>query len=159
MKQIPTLFLKFVIFALCIGVLALCIFGLPAIPRDNAPTQALETSLYVFLGAVYLSAIPFFIASYQALKLLNLIDTKKVFSDLSVKALRVIKFCGVAMSVLYIAGMPFMYLFADEDDAPGLILFGMAFVAAPLVISVFAAVLQKLLESVVEMKSENDLTV
>lgn len=151
--------MKIVIIALCVGVLALCIFALPALRTDNAPTEAIENALLLFLAAAYVSAVPFFIAAYQALKLLNYIDAEKVFSALSVKALRIIKFCGIAISISYIAGMPFMYLFAEEDDAPGVILIGMAFVAAPLVVSVFVAVLQKLLQAVVKMKSESDLTV
>lgn len=159
MKQVPTFFLKIVIIVVSLGVLALCIFALPAIPNGNAPTQAIENALYLFLAAAYVSAIPFYLAAYQALKLLKYIETEKVFSDVSVKALKIIKYCGVAISVSYLAGMPFMYLFAEEDDAPGVILVGAAFVAAPLVVSVFAAVLQKLMQAVVKMKSENDLTV
>ena len=63
------------------------------------------------------------------------------------------------MSVLYAAGMPIIFQVADADDAPGLVIFGMFFVAAPIVVSVFAAVLQKLLQNVIDIKSENDLTV
>jgi hypothetical protein len=55
--------------------------------------------------------------------------------------------------------MSFIYLFADKDDAPGLILIGMVPIFTAMVIAVFAAVLQKLLKSAIDMKSENDLTV
>lgn len=159
MKKIPTFFLKIVIIGLCLGVLALCIFGLPAIPNGNEPTQAIKNSLYLFLAAAYFSAIPFFIAAFQGFQLLRYIDQEKAFSEKSVKALNIIKWCGIFMTVAFACGMPFMYYAADYDDAPGLILVGLAFVAAPLVIAVFAAVLQKLLNAVVQLKSENDLTV
>jgi len=55
--------------------------------------------------------------------------------------------------------MPLFYLFAEKDDAPGVILIGMVIIFASMVIAVFAAVLQKLLKNVLDIKSENDLTV
>jgi len=55
--------------------------------------------------------------------------------------------------------MPLVYVLAEDEDAPGLILFGTAFVFAPLVIAFFAAVLQKLLKQAIDIQSENDLTI
>ena len=55
--------------------------------------------------------------------------------------------------------LPFVYILAEVDDAPGLILVGMVMVFAPLVIAVFAAVLQRLLKEAIDIKSENDLIV
>lgn len=48
---------------------------------------------------------------------------------------------------------------ADKDDAPALIFVGMVIPFASLVIAVFAAVLQRLLQEAINIKSENDLTV
>ncbi len=55
--------------------------------------------------------------------------------------------------------MPLIYYAAEVDDAPGLILIGMVIICASFVVAVFAAVLQKLLENAIDIKSENDLTV
>ena len=55
--------------------------------------------------------------------------------------------------------MPVVFLIADKADAPGMILFGAAFVGAALTVAVFAALLQQLLGDALAMKSENDLTV
>jgi hypothetical protein len=55
--------------------------------------------------------------------------------------------------------LPFVYLVADLDDAPGLMIIGMVPIFASLVIAVFAAVLQKLLQEAIDIKSENDLIV
>jgi ABC-type tungstate transport system substrate-binding protein len=52
-----------------------------------------------------------------------------------------------------------LYPIADADDAPGLIIIGAAIACAPVVIAVFAAVLERLLQSAIDLKSENDLTV
>ncbi|MBI1833506.1 MAG: DUF2975 domain-containing protein [Candidatus Andersenbacteria bacterium] len=154
MKRGSTMFLRGVIFAIGIGVLALCIFVLPAgISSD-------KTGYYrpILLG-MYLPAIPFFVALYQALNLLKYIDKNKAFSPLSVKALKNIKYCALIISALYVAGMPLIIYAADRDDAPGAVAIGLVIIFASFVIAIFAAVLQALLQNVIEIKSENDLTV
>jgi len=105
------------------------------------------------------AAIPFFYALYQGLLLLRYIDKNTAFSDASVKAIRTIKYCAFAISILYAAGMPFIIYIAEKDDAPGAVLIGLVFIFAPLIVGVFAAVLEKLLHNAIEIKSENDLTV
>ena len=108
---------------------------------------------------MYAAAIPFYFALYQAFKLLSYIDKNKAFSELSVKALKNIKYCAITISSLYVLGMPLFYLMAKKDDAPGIILIGLVIIFASMVIAVFAAVLQRLLQEAIDIKSENDLTV
>jgi len=55
--------------------------------------------------------------------------------------------------------MPLYYIVARAGDAPGIIVIGIVFIFAPLVVSVFAAVLQKLLQNAIDIKRENDLTI
>ncbi|RKI97865.1 DUF2975 domain-containing protein, partial [Butyricicoccus sp. 1XD8-22] len=114
---------------------------------------------YSILIIMYVSAIPFFIALYQAFQLLIYIDKNKAFSEISVTALKKIKYCATTIAGLYVVALPFFYIFADIDDTPGVVIIGMMLVFAPLVIAVFAAVLQKLLNEAIDIKSENDLTV
>ncbi|WP_206098989.1 DUF2975 domain-containing protein [Paenibacillus nanensis] len=141
-----------------IPILAVCIFALPRIANEAADYFS---AYWVFpvITIMYVSVIPFFAALYQAFKLLTLIDKSNAFSELSVKALKNIKYCAFAISVLYVASEPFLYLMAEKDDAPGLIVIGMVIIFASLVIGVFAAVLQKLLKNAIAIKSENDLTI
>jgi hypothetical protein len=160
MKKASTFFLKATLFVLAALVLAFCIFAIPSIGKGVGVEFPQLTHLkYPILIVGYLSAIPFFFALYQAFKLLSYIDKNQAFSVVSVKALRLIKFCGIAMSVLYVAGLPILFQIAEADDAPGLVLFGMLFAAAPAVVAVFAAILQKLTQHAIDIKSENDLMV
>ncbi|HEU4609101.1 MAG TPA: DUF2975 domain-containing protein [Chitinophagaceae bacterium] len=154
MKLNHTVFLRGAVLALWLVVLALCVFALPAAFNSD------RTGYYrpILIG-MYLPAIPFFFGLYQALKLLDYIDRNKAFSALSVKALKTIKYCALAISGLYAAGMPYIYYAADKDDAPGVIVLGLVFVFAPMVVAVFAAVLQMLLQNAIDIKAENDLTV
>ncbi len=154
MKQGSTLLLKFVTSLMGLAALVFGIFVLPQI------IGSIDLGGYdpILLG-MYLPAIPFFIALYQTMKLLSYIDNNKAFSELSVKALKNIKYCAIAFSLLYAAGLPFIFYVADKDDAPGAVLIGLILASAPLVIAVFAALLQKLLQNAIDIKSENDLTV
>lgn len=101
----------------------------------------------------------FYFALYQAFTLLSYIDRNKAFSELSVRALKKIKYSAITISLLLVAGMPLFYLIAEMDDAPGIILIGLVLIFASMVIAVFAAVLQRLLQEAIDIKSENDLTV
>lgn len=154
MKQGSTLFLRGVIGLIALAVLAICIFVLPVgIMTDNVGGYR-----YILLG-LYVAAIPFFMALYQALRLLRYIDDNTAFSAGSIKALGNIKYCAIVISGMFAAGMPYIYMVAEQDDAPGVILMGLVITFASLVIATFAAVLQKLVDNAVAIKSENDLTV
>ncbi|RSK27656.1 DUF2975 domain-containing protein [Bacillus sp. HMF5848] len=160
MKHGTTLFLKLAVILLGIPVLALCIFLVPEIAKYMAELYPeIPFMPYLVLIGLYATAIPFYFALYQAFILLNYIDMNKAFSETSVKALKTIKYCAITISILYVLNMPLFYLFAEKDDAPGVIIIGLIMIFASMVIAVFAAVLQRLLQEAIHIKSENDLTV
>ena len=153
MKKSSTLFLKLVIFLIGLAVLVLCILF------TSEVTKAGGGLFLPILIIMYVTAIPFFFALYQTLKLLGYIDKNIAFSELSVKALRSIEYCAIAISLLYVVGMPLLFYVADKDDAPGAVGFGLIFILASIVVATFAAVLERLVQNGLDMKSENDLTV
>ncbi|WP_409253810.1 DUF2975 domain-containing protein [Bacillus sp. SCS-153A] len=160
MKSVTTLFLKVAVIILGLPVLALCIFAVPVLGDISA--EVLPRFVYIdYLVSIifYASAIPFYFALYQAFKLLRYIDKSNAFSQDSVEALKIIKYCAIAISGLHLLVFPLFYIFAEVDDAPGVIFVGILVPFASMVIAVFAAVLQKLLQEAIEIKSENDLTV
>jgi hypothetical protein len=163
MKSSSTLFLKVAVIFIGIPVLALCLFLLPQIA--NEANEAAERGsdlafvVYGILIVMYVSVIPFYFALYQSFNLLSYIDKNQAFSELSVTALKKIKNCAIIISGLYVVALPLVYIIAEWDDAPGLILIGMVMIFAPMVIAVFAAVLQRLLQEAIDIKSENDLIV
>lgn len=158
MKQGSTIFLKLAIIVIGIPVLALCILGLYWLPT-NPVSQAYSHILYPILTGIYLSVIPFYIALYNAFRLLTYIDKNRAFSHSSVKDLKNIKYCAITIGALYVVLMPFIYLLAEKDDAPGAIIIGMIPIFVSMVIAVFAAVLQRLLQEAIDIKSENDFTI
>ena len=160
MKRGSTLFLRGAIVLLGLPILAVCILGLsrfdPNSPYWKLPELA--NLQYPILTGMYAAMIPFFIALYQALKLLSFIDKNKAFSELSVKALRNIKYCAIAIIIIYVVELPFLYILTKVDDAPGLLI-GLVVIFASMIIAVFAAVLQRLLQEAIHIKTENELTV
>ncbi len=159
-KRGSTLFLRLVVFAMGGVALLLAAVILPELHMgwgDAFPEFA--HLKYAFLLTLTATTVPFFIALYQTLRLLGYIDTAAAFSEKSVEALGIIKYCAIAFSALYAAILPLFYAMGDNTDAPGLIVIGMIMTFAPMVIAVFAAVLQRLLQNAIDIKSENDLTV
>ncbi|MBE0450828.1 MAG: DUF2975 domain-containing protein [Clostridia bacterium] len=160
MEKGTTLFLKSVLIVMGLPVLAFCILVMPSIAKEILGYHPeYSTFIYAVLVVMYATAIPYYLALYQSFKLLNLIDTNMAFSDFSVKALKNIKQCAYAISIMYTLIMPFFYILGEYDDAPGIILIGLILIFASTVIAFFAAILQKLLKDAIEFKSENDLTV
>lgn len=153
-----TILLKIAIILIAIPILILCIFVLPHIPRELKDDYSNFVYMPLLIGS-YAAAIPFFFALFQAFKLLSYIDKNNAFSNLSVNSLKNIKYCALVIGLIYGVCLPSFYTIADKEDAPGIMLIGLVFTFAPLVVSVFAAILQKLLKNAINMKLENDLTV
>ena len=107
----------------------------------------------------YIASIPFFVALYQAFKLLGYIDGNKVFSQSSVNAVKNIKYCAIIVSVSIVLGILYIRLSVVDDDPAGITALGICTTFASIVVATAAAVFQKLLQNAVDIKSENDLTV
>lgn len=150
MKKAQTLFLKVTVILIGIAVIALCIFVLPWLANEmNQEGNYLQNPI---LAVLYATTIPFFFGLYETLKLLNYIDIKNAFSELSIKALKNIKYSAIVISILYIIGMPFLYIMVEKYDAPGILLLEIIVTFAAIVVAVFASVLQRILEEAIEKK-------
>src|ERR1041385_3301888 len=101
-KRAPTVFLQVVIVLIGIGALALMLWE-PHLEGANA--HATTFQIYFkdpFLACAYAASIPFFVALYQAFRLLRYIGRNEVFSERSVKALTTIKYCAIIQSVFIV---------------------------------------------------------
>lgn len=154
MKRGSTIFLRVAVLSIGAAILGICFFLLPLMAISD------QTEFYrpILLG-LYIPAVPFFFALYQTMKLLHYIDKNTAFSDMSVQALKKIKYCGVVIGMVFAAGLPYVYITADRDDAPGVLALALVITGASFVVATFAGVLQKLMQNAVAIKSENDLTV
>lgn len=159
MKRGSTLFLQIVIILIGIGALALLLWE-PQIEGVNAHASNVE--IYFkdpFLALVYAGSIPFFIALYQAFKLLGYVRENKVFSPTAVQCLRTIKYCAIAIIGFVAVEETIILLNTSSDDRAGGVFMGVIITFGSIVVATAAAVFQKLLQRAVDIKSENDLTV
>lgn len=154
MIQGSTLFLKVVIYCIALLVLAICVILL-----GNAFANPDVGMYFPLLIDMTIAAIPFLYGLYQGLVLLRNIDKNTAFTAQSVQAIEKVKYCACTISVLYAIAMPYAIWAADKDDAPGVVLLWLVLTFAPFVVGVFAAVLQRVFQSAMDIKSENDLTV
>ena len=160
MKRSSTIFLQVVVVALGIGALALLLWE-PQVEGVNAHATSLSQIYFddPFLMLVYAGSIPFFVALYQAFKVLRYAGQNKVFSTEAVKGLRTIKYCAIAIIGFVVVEEIFIMLNHGSDDPAGGIFMGILITFGSIVIATAAAVFERTTQSAVEMKSENDLTV
>jgi hypothetical protein len=158
MKKGATIFLKFVICLIAIGALIWLIW-FPQL-EDRAVNLDL-ISIYAdpLIIYAYIGSIPFFVALYQAFKLLGYVDGNQVFSQSSVDAVRKIKYCALTFGGFIVLGILYIRLSVVDDDPAGVTALGIFTTFACVVIATAAAVFQRLLQNAVDIKSENDLTV
>src|SRR6478735_7758542 len=157
MKRGSTIFLQAVIVLFGVGVLALLLRE-PHTEGVNKNAGFFEVYLNFFIAYVYITFIPFFVALYQAFKLLGYAGRNQVFSPEAVKALRTIKYCALAMIGFVAVSVLFM-INADPEDRPGGLFMRMLIAFPSIVVATAAAMFERILQNAVNLKSENDLTV
>jgi hypothetical protein len=158
MKRSSTIFLQGVIVLIGIGALALMLWE-PHLEGRNAHATLFE--IYFkdpFLAYAYIASIPFFVALYQAFKVLGYAGQNKVFSQAAVKALRTIKLCAISI-IGFVAVSVIFIMFGDKDDRPAGVFMRILITFGSVVIATAAAMFERILQNAVDMKSENDLTV
>ena len=161
MKRGSTIFLQAVIVLVGVGALALLLWE-PQIEGRNAHATVFEVYFKdPFLALVYAGSIPFFIALYQAFRVLSYVRQDRTFSLATVKALRTIKYCAIAIIGFVVVEEVFILLMNNGDnDNPGAPIFLGVLIAFPsIVVATAAAMFERILQNAVDMKSENDLTV
>ena len=161
MKRSSTIFLQVVIVLIGIGALALLLWE-PHLEGRNAHATLFE--IYFkdpFLALVYLGSIPFFLALYQAFKVLGYVGQNQVFSPAAVRALRTIKYCALAIiGFVVVEEIAIMLMNNGDNDNPGApILLGVLITFPSIVVATAAAMFERILQNAVDIKSENDLTV
>jgi len=158
MKRSSSIFLQIVIVLIGVGALAGMLWE-PHVEGRNVHATLFE--IYFkdpFLAYAYIASIPFFVALYQAFKVLVYVRQNKTFSQATVKALRTIKYCALAIIGFVVVGVIFI-MFGDKDDRPAGVFMRILITFASTVIATAAAVFERILQNAVDIKSENDLTV
>jgi len=89
---------------------------------------------------------------------LGYVRQNKIFSQASVKALRTIKYCAIAI-IGFVAVSVVFIVFGDKDDRPPGVFMRILITFPSIVIVTAAAMFERILQNGVDIKSENDLTI
>jgi len=158
MKRSSIILLQIVIVLIGIGALSLMLWE-PHIEGRNA--HATFFAIYFkdpFLAYAYIASLPFFAALYQAFKILGYIGQNKVFSQATMKALRTIKYCSIAI-IGFVVGGEIFIMSNESDDRTGGFFMGILITFGAIMIATATTAFERHLQNAVSMKSENDLTV
>lgn len=156
MKPSSTLFLQIVIVLIGIAALAVLLIEPHYEGRNQHATVYQVYFNDPFLVYAYTGSIFFFIALRQAFGLLSRIGRNQVFTPESVRALRIIKWCALALAGFLLGAEAFFFLVqrgSGEDIAGGVAL-GLVMIFLSTVIAAAADVFQRLLQNAADLKSK-----
>lgn len=159
MKRSSTILLQAVLVLVGIGVLVLMLWE-PHIEGRNVGATVFE--IYFkdpFLAYAYIASVSIFVALYQAYKILGNVRQNKSFSRATVNAFRTIKHCAQTLVAFVVGAEAYLLIVRPGDDIAGGVFIGLLIIFASGVVATAAALFENLLQNVVDIKSENDLTV
>ena len=135
-----------------IGIVALAVMARFPLTEGRAVNLDLF-SIYAdpFIIYGYVASISFFVALYQAFKLLGYIGQNKVFSLSSVRALRTIKYCAIILGAsIVMAGLYIRIFHAADDDPAGFLATCVVATFVSIAVATAAVVFERVLQSASE---------
>jgi hypothetical protein len=151
MKRGSTIFLQVVIVLLGLGVLAALLWE-PQVEGRNV--NATQFEIYFkdpFLAYVYLAFVPFFVGLTRAFKILGYARRNEIFSQPSVRALRIIKYCALTTAIFILGAETYIFVFVrGTDDVAGGVMMGAFIIFVSAIIATAAAVFERRLQKAVD---------
>jgi hypothetical protein len=148
MKRGATIFLQVVIVLIGVGVLALLLWE-PQVEGRNV--HATQFDIYFkdpFLAYIYLAFVPFFVALYQAFKILGYARRNEIRSPRSVRVLRIIKYCALTTATFILGAEAYIFIFIrGKDDIAGGVMMGAFIILVSAIIATAAAVFERILQN------------
>lgn len=158
-KKGSTIFLKIVL----VLIAAVALFAMIRFPQTEGRAANLDlVSIYIdpFIWYIYLASVPFFVALFQAFKLLGFVEKNKIFSKGAVSSVRTIKWCALSIIGFLVVAMAWVrFAVTGDDDPAGAMAMGIVLTFVSTVVATGSAIFEKLLHNATRLKSENDLTV
>lgn len=106
MQRFNAMLLSTFLVGLGIIVILLCVFTLPRLALETV-THSPEVAYlqYPILFGLYATAVPFLYAIYETLHMIQIIEKQSITSKQLVQGFTRIKYCGIVIAALYIAGI------------------------------------------------------
>lgn len=109
--------------------------------------------------AVYGTLIVGSFMLYSLNQILQQVLSKRPFADEVLLPLKKIHWSLAGLTVAFGFSLPFWYQVAQLEDAPGVMLIGLAVVAIPFACFIFFYIVEELFKSALNLQNENDLTI
>jgi hypothetical protein len=146
-KSNPALFLQVVVVLIGIGTLGWLLWE-PHLEGRNAHATTFEVYCKdPFLAYVYVGSIPFFVALHRTFGLFGHVRRNGTFSQVTLDALRAIKYCAMAIIGFVAVGVIFIIMFGDKDDRPAGIFMSFLVTFASSIIATAAALFARNLQN------------
>lgn len=145
MQKISAILLSFLTIFIGIIVLFLCIFVLPqlATETENIHPEVAFLKLPILLG-MYATAIPFFYALFETIKIIQVAERESLFSEDIRLGVNRIKICAITIVTLYVLG--FMILNFSNALPPLAALMGIVIIIITLMVALGANFIMDLLK-------------
>lgn len=156
--KLKTLFLKFITLGICAVFI---LFGVLLYIQISTSEKGFhyDWQTNLLLAVIYLTLVLGLVIAYFLFKLLKNVELNKAFSKESLTVLKKIKNTILIIFIAFFGILPKFLKVADLDDAPGLMLVGIAIVFIPFAIYTLISVVENLLENAIMLKKDYDLTV
>ena len=156
MKSISIRFLQLMV--VLIGILAMVILIWGPLTEGRATNLDLF-SIYsdplILFG--YGVSIAFFVALYKGFKLLGYIRQNRLYTPVSVKALKGIRYCAIILGISILATGLFIMLFhGEEEDPAGFLALCIFAIFAVVVVTIVTAKFEKRLQNAVALNPEHE---
>ena len=144
----PIWFLRGTIILMGVPALFLFFYGFPrALYNISGTPYAYDGLLYFVFAGFYVSIVAYAHALYHAFRLVNVIQERGLFSFESTPFLKaLIKDALIIAGIFLLLAVP-LYIIAELDDAPGVLLLGMIVGYGSLTVAAFAHMLKRQIET------------
>ena len=156
MNKSLIILLKLVIAVIGVTVLA----GMVIFPQTEGRATGLDlVSIYTdpFIIYGYIASIPFFVALYQAFKLLGHIKQNEALSPIAIKALGNIKYCALAMIGFLVGALLYIRIVVQGDDPAGPTMLGLIAIIISAVVVIAITVFQKKIQNATDLQPKQEL--
>ncbi len=146
MKRSSTVILQVVIVAMVLTALAFMLLE-PQIEGRNI--NATQFQIYfndLFLVCAYLASIPFFVALWKTFKVLGYAGEDSLYSPSTLKALRIIKYCGRVLVAFALSAEAYLFIVRPEEDIAGGVFMGLLMIVFSGVIAIVATRFEKIVQ-------------
>lgn len=144
-----------IIGVLIISLFYLLVYGL----ISSVQVNSIYFEKILFYFSLYIALILSMISNIMVYKILLLIDKDILFTKRALKKIKLIKYLSIYISIVLLGIIPMVKHLVDMTGVSWVYSVTAVIVIAPLILSTFIGVLEKLLIKVLDIKSENDLTV